>query len=72
VETALLLDVRAAVGAHAIAQVDLDVRVNAHQSLRALAPMADEVLAAVCARLDLPGDVPLARPPMAEVRAAVA
>jgi glucosyl-3-phosphoglycerate synthase len=72
VETALLLDVRAAVGAHAIAQVDLDVRVNTHQSLRALAPMADQVLAAACARLGLPGPRPLERPPMRDVLAAAA
>jgi glucosyl-3-phosphoglycerate synthase len=72
VETALLLDVREAVGVHAIAQADLDVRVNAHQSLRALAPMADEVLAAVCARLGLAGEAPTERPPMAQVLAAAA
>ena len=72
VETAMLLDVYARVGAHAIAQVDLDVRRNDHQSLRALTKMADEVLAAACARLDLPGERPLERPPMAAVLAAAA
>lgn len=72
VETAMLLDVHARVGAHAIAQVDLDVRRNRHQSLQALAKMADEVLAAACARLDLPGERPLERPPMAEVLSAAA
>ncbi len=72
VETAMLLDVYREVGASAIAQVDLDVRRNDHQSLTALAKMADEVLAAVCARLDLPGERPLERPPMAEVLAAAA
>ena len=47
VETALLLDVHAAVGAaRASPQVDLDVRLNDHQPLRALGAMADEVLAA--------------------------
>jgi glucosyl-3-phosphoglycerate synthase len=72
VETALLLDVRGAVGARGIAQVDLDVRINAHQSLRDLGPMADEVLAAACARLGLDGAVPVERPPMAEVLAQAA
>jgi glucosyl-3-phosphoglycerate synthase len=73
VETALLLDIRSAVGAHAIAQVDLDMRVNNHQSLHALAPMADEVLAAASVRLHREGrladagEAPLERPPMAEV-----
>lgn len=72
VETAMLLDIHARVGAHAIAQVDLDVRRNRHQSLEALAGMADEVLAAASARLGLPGERPLERPPMADVLAAAA
>ena len=79
VETAMLLEVRAAVGAHAIAQVDLDVRVNNHQALRALAPMADEVLAAATARLHREGrlpapgpELPVERPPMREVLARAA
>ncbi len=72
VETAMLLDIRARVGANAIAQVDLEQRRNDHQSLAALAKMADEVLAAACARLDLPGERPLERPPMAEVLTKVA
>ena len=72
VETAMLLDIRARVGASAIAQVDLEQRRNDHQSLTALAAMADEVLAAACARLGLPGERPLERPPMADVLAAAA
>ena len=76
IETALLLDVYAAVGPCGIAQVDLDVRFNDHKSLPALAPMADEVLAAAAVRLEregrllAPGAAPLERPPMASVRAA--
>lgn len=72
VETAMLLDVHAEVGAAAIVQVDLDVRRNDHQPLGALTTMADEVLAAACARLDLPGERPLERPPMASVLSAAA
>ncbi|MEA2126514.1 MAG: glucosyl-3-phosphoglycerate synthase, partial [Solirubrobacteraceae bacterium] len=56
VETAMLLAVRDRVGAGAIAQVDLEVRRNDHQSLTALAAMADEVLGAACAHLGLPGE----------------
>jgi glucosyl-3-phosphoglycerate synthase len=52
VDIALLLDAYNAVGLDAIAQVDLDVRQNAHQSLRDLGPMAYAVLHAVAARLE--------------------
>ena len=55
IETALLLDVYAKVGIRAIAQVDLDVRQNDHKPLPELAPMADEVLAAVTVRLEREG-----------------
>lgn len=79
VETALLLDVHEAVGLDGIAQVDLDVRVNDHQSLARLGEMADEVLAAVAVRLGRDGrlagvepDAVLERPPMAQVLAAPA
>ncbi len=72
VETAMLLDVRERIGASAIAQVDLEVRLNDHQPLGALAGMADEVLAAACARLGLPGPRPLERPPMRDVLARAA
>jgi glucosyl-3-phosphoglycerate synthase len=51
VEIGLLLDVYAAIGIDAIAQVDLDVRQNRHQPLEDLGPMADAVLAAVTRRL---------------------
>ena len=74
VETALLLDVFAAVGLRGLAQVDLEVRQNDHKSLPQLAPMADEVLAAAVVRLHrdgrlpgLSGPVPVERPPMARV-----
>jgi glucosyl-3-phosphoglycerate synthase len=55
VDIALLLDAYDAVGLDAIAQVDLDVRQNAHQSLRDLGPMAYAVLQAVAARLEREG-----------------
>jgi glucosyl-3-phosphoglycerate synthase len=51
VDIALLIDAHAAVGLARIAQVDLEVRQNHHQTLRDLGPMADAVLAAVSARL---------------------
>jgi glucosyl-3-phosphoglycerate synthase len=79
VEMGLLLDVHAAVGTAAIAQVDLEVRQNRHQPLADLAPMAEAVLAAVISRLcregrlaaeDAPGaEELLERPPLAELRA---
>lgn len=78
VETALLLDVYREVGLAGLAQVDLEVRQNDHKSLLALAPMADEVLAAVSVRLEREGrlmgtgDGPIERPPMADVLAAAA
>jgi glucosyl-3-phosphoglycerate synthase len=79
VETALLLDVFAAVGLRGLAQVDLEVRQNDHKSLPQLAPMADEVLAAAAVRLQrdgrlssASGPAPLERPPMADVLAAAA
>jgi glucosyl-3-phosphoglycerate synthase len=55
VETALLLDVHREVGIGRMAQVDLDVRQNAHKPLAALGPMADEVLAAAMMRLEREG-----------------
>jgi glucosyl-3-phosphoglycerate synthase len=51
VEIGLLLDAYHEAGLDAIAQVDLDVRQNAHQSLRDLGPMAYAVLQTVAARL---------------------
>jgi glucosyl-3-phosphoglycerate synthase len=51
VDIALLIDAHATLGLDALAQVDLDVRQNAHQSLRDLGPMAFAVLQAVTSRL---------------------
>jgi glucosyl-3-phosphoglycerate synthase len=66
VETAMLLDVYQRCGADAIAEVDLDVRRNAHQSLTALSNMADEVLAAALSRVAGVQAVaaPVERPPL--------
>jgi len=55
VDVALLIDAFAAVGIEGIAQVDLDVRQNAHQPLSELAGMAGAVLAAVASRLEREG-----------------
>ncbi len=55
VDIALLLDAYATLGLEAIAQVDLDVRQNAHQPLRDLGPMAYAVLQAVAVRLEREG-----------------
>ncbi len=55
VDIALLLDAHREAGLDAIAQVDLDVRQNAHQSLRELAPMAFSVLRALASRLERDG-----------------
>lgn len=51
VDVALVLDVYRVVGLEGIAQVDLDVRQNAHQPLQDLGLMAFEVLQAVASRL---------------------
>ena len=78
VEVGLLLDVYGAIGVDAIAQVDLDVRQNRHQTLERLGPMADAVLAAVIRRLRRDGRLVggcdsgyqlLERPPLESVRA---
>jgi glucosyl-3-phosphoglycerate synthase len=55
VDVALLLDAYEAVGLEGLAQVDLDVRQNAHQPLRDLGPMAFAVLRAVASRLEREG-----------------
>ena len=56
VETAMLLHARDQLGGTAaMAQVDLDVRLNRHQSLRELGPMAYAVLRAVVERLRAEG-----------------
>jgi glucosyl-3-phosphoglycerate synthase len=78
VDIALLLDAHAAVGSEGLVQVDLDVRQNRHQPLRALGPMADAVLQVVLTRLAREGrlpedEVPVAhaveRPALASLRA---
>jgi glucosyl-3-phosphoglycerate synthase len=51
VDIGLLLDAYERVGLEGLAQVDLDVRQNAHQPLRELGPMAYAVLRAVATRL---------------------
>lgn len=76
VDVGLLLDIHAEAGLGAIAQVDLDVRQNRHQSLEDLAPMAAAVLGTVTSRLlrdgrlvaEPDGDVAPERPPLAALR----
>jgi glucosyl-3-phosphoglycerate synthase len=67
VDIGLLIDAYALAGLDAIAQVDLDVRQNAHQALRDLGPMAYAVLRAVAVRLEregrLRGPLPVAFTP---------
>ncbi len=77
VDMGLLLDAYLHAGLDALAQVDLDVRQNAHQPLRELGPMAAAVLQAVSARLvrdgRLRGPLPspaVERPPLVLSRAA--
>jgi glucosyl-3-phosphoglycerate synthase len=55
VDIALLIDAYAAVGLDGLAQVNLDLRQNAHQPLRELAGMASAVLGAVALRLEREG-----------------
>ena len=55
VEIGLLIDAYTAVGLEGLAQVDLDVRQNAHQPLRRLSPMAAAVLRTVVVRLEREG-----------------
>ncbi len=55
VEIALLIDAFAAVGLDSLAQVNLDLRQNAHQPLRELTAMASAVLRAVALRLERDG-----------------
>jgi glucosyl-3-phosphoglycerate synthase len=76
IEMGLLLDVYAEVGLDGLAQVDLCVRQNRHQSIADLAPMSAAVLAAVTSRLHREGRLLapaavdlLERPPLAELRA---
>lgn len=55
VETAMLLELCELIGPEAMAQVDLGERLNAHQPLEALRPMAESVLAVVTDRLRAEG-----------------
>ncbi len=55
VDIGLLLDAAALAGAEAIVEADLDVRQNRHRPLEELGATADDVLAAVCARLHADG-----------------
>lgn len=71
VETAMLIDVWRRVGLAGMAQVDLDVHHNRHQSLAALSPMAATVLATIARRAieegrlrDVEVDGPVERPPL--------
>jgi glucosyl-3-phosphoglycerate synthase len=77
VEMAMLIDAYRATGVEAIAEVDLDERLNRHQPLSALAPMAASVLGAVTDRLEregrlIPGSAGVQlveRPPLRSMRA---
>ncbi len=76
VEIAMLLDVWGLLGGEGVAQVDLEVHRNSHQSLEALAPMARTVLATVARRLERDGrlsgleaEAPVERPPLAGILA---
>jgi glucosyl-3-phosphoglycerate synthase len=55
VEIALLIDAYATTGLDALAQVNLDLRQNAHQPLRELTAMASSVLRALALRLERDG-----------------
>ncbi|HEX4109915.1 MAG TPA: glucosyl-3-phosphoglycerate synthase [Solirubrobacteraceae bacterium] len=55
VETAMLIDVWREVGLEGMAQVDLGVRHNRHQTLHALSPMAYAVLLVIAERLERDG-----------------
>ena len=76
IETGLLIDAYAEVGIDGLAQVDLCVRQNRHQSIERLGRMSAAVLAAVTSRLHREGrllEPPavelLERPALAELRA---
>jgi glucosyl-3-phosphoglycerate synthase len=77
VEMGLLIDISAAYGVDAIAQVDVGRRVHRNRALVELSAQARQVLRAALSRAHtaaapgLRGDLPL-RPPMREVRAAAA
>jgi glucosyl-3-phosphoglycerate synthase len=75
VEIGMLIDAWRAVGLEAIAQVDLDVHRNRHQTLQELTPMATTVLATIARRMrqegrlnaEEDGEGDLERPPLASV-----
>ena len=73
VDIGLLLDAVDVAGPGALAQADLDVRQNRHRSLDELGTTADEVLDAVCARLEQDGrlaaspSAAVVRPPLASL-----
>ncbi len=80
VEIAMLIDVWREIGLEGLAQVDLDVHHNRHQSLAALSEMSGTVLAAIVRRLVADGRLseqglavrageatPVERPPLATV-----
>jgi glucosyl-3-phosphoglycerate synthase len=60
VETAALIDTARALGAGAIAQVDLGRRAHRHQALRDLGAMATQIAATAVARLGVSVDDPVA------------
>jgi glucosyl-3-phosphoglycerate synthase len=62
VESAMLVDVLAAAGLDAMAQVDLGTRENPHQPLPALGRMSYEVVQALAVRLEREGRGPMDRP----------
>jgi glucosyl-3-phosphoglycerate synthase len=76
VDIALLIDAHRLLGLAGMAQVDLEVRQNAHQQLRDLGPMAYAILQAVATRLEREGRLradpvpaPVERPPVRSLRA---
>ncbi len=69
VEIAMLIDVWRKVGLDGIAQVDLEMHHNRHQSIDALTKMSETVLATIVGRLGLPASrpAPVERPPIGEL-----
>lgn len=76
VEVAMLIDVCAAAGLDAIAQVDLEEHHNPHKPLAELVPMARTVLATIAARaaaqgrIDVAASAPVERPALSTLRVA--
>lgn len=75
VEIGMLIDVWRELGGEGVAQVDLEVHRNRHQSLRELTPMAHTVLATIARRLEREGrlldtvdpSLVVERPPLASL-----